>query len=911
MNNFRLLIIFITGFCSLGYQVVWQRYLAVLVGSQARSLTIIVAVFLLGLTLGYYFFGQLAIKVKERRHLLKIYGFVELATGAYAVIFPKIFEFFFNSSISHTNNFWIHILLATLLLFPATILMGATVPIMTTVLPESDENIDLTHSRVYGVNTLGAFLGTVLVGFWLLPQFGYELCLSLLGMINVLASLFYIKNNLIGNSYQKEDINCIESDYDQSSLYFLGFIAGLVSLSLEILWFRVLSLTMGSSFIVFPFILSIFILMIGLGSLTIKEISLRNFKKTLVFSLIFSFISFLAIPYLPLFISNIRAMFISHKVTFYVFHTVSYLVVLSLLAPAVFYLGRILPFVYAFIPKTKQNYGLKCGYLYFFNTLGTFLGSILLGYLAFHFFDLKTIYLIALSSLFLPGIYFLRRNSRLLIILIVLGVSSLTLPFPRKYHAQGLFRQKKLGREHFKNIVSETNKAYKGLIYLSDGPNTTVSVFKNKKDNSKSIFVNGKSDGSTIGDYGTITLLALLPYLATSQKQMNASVIGIGTGVTAGLLTNLERISHLDVVEISDAIIDSIEYMAPENFNFHQNPKTELHHGDAFQFFKTTRRKYDIVISEPSNPWVMGVEDLFTNYFYETVKSRLDSKGLFVQWMHTYSMSKEVLMSVLNNLKGSFRNVATYNLYPGDIVFIASNRVENLTIEKQSVEDKAKLVLNNLGITRAEDLNFFKIHNSQTVNALVQINSFLSHEIFHPQLSRRAYFDFFLDYHTFHINNLMDPFLRRILRENRSHRFKRLKEIIKKTDCRKKVDYVNLFCVDIIPRYKLVLKNIKSNSLGKKLKAYSVLRDDGFIKKDIELIKNAFEKLSRQKNNSRTDKLFQKVIEELLKEQEFALAKSFIEVFERLKLIAEKRKQGFFLMIEKARQNYEKLSRLH
>ena len=158
--NHKLLylsIIFTTGFCSLGYQVIWQKYLSILVGSHARSSAIVVSVFLLGLALGYYVFGRLTEKIKDRYLLLKAYGFVEIFTGLYAVLFPKIFQFLLDSSISQTNHFGVHLFISSLLLILPTFLMGATVPIMTTVLPEDKENVSLIHSRIYGLNTLGAF----------------------------------------------------------------------------------------------------------------------------------------------------------------------------------------------------------------------------------------------------------------------------------------------------------------------------------------------------------------------------------------------------------------------------------------------------------------------------------------------------------------------------------------------------------------------------------------------------------------------------------------------------------------------------------------------------------------------------------------------------------------------------------
>ena len=281
-----LSIIFTTGLCSLGYQVIWQRYLSVLVGSHARSATIIVSVFLLGLALGYYVFGLLAERIKKRQQLLKTYGFVELATGFYAGIFPFIFAFFLESSISQTNNFWIHLFLAAVLLMPATFLMGATIPIMTTVLPESDENVALMHSRIYGLNTLGSFVGTLICGLYLITELGNALSLSLLALLNVFVSLFYIKNNLTGLVHQKKQPETLSHPFNQNLLYALAFVAGMTCLSLEILWFRILGLTIGNSFIVFPFILSIFVLMIGLGPLTLKRMDIKSFQKSFRYALI-------------------------------------------------------------------------------------------------------------------------------------------------------------------------------------------------------------------------------------------------------------------------------------------------------------------------------------------------------------------------------------------------------------------------------------------------------------------------------------------------------------------------------------------------------------------------------------------------------------------------------------------------
>ena len=273
-------VILTTGFCSLGYQVVWQRYISVLIGSEARSSTIIVAVFLTGLSIGYYYFGKLSEKITSRHKLLKTYGVVELITATYVILFPSFFEYLLNHDVSMSHQMIVHILLVSLLILFPTILMGATIPVMTAVLPDKNTDVNQIHTKIYGINTLGAFLGVLITGFFILPNLGYEMSLLVLGTVNFLVSLIYIWNNLDGHIYEKEQMTNIENKYSHKALYGFAFTAGLTCITFEILWFRILSLSIGSSFIVFPMVLSIFVLAIGLGSLTLKKFAPVHSKKT-------------------------------------------------------------------------------------------------------------------------------------------------------------------------------------------------------------------------------------------------------------------------------------------------------------------------------------------------------------------------------------------------------------------------------------------------------------------------------------------------------------------------------------------------------------------------------------------------------------------------------------------------------
>ena len=935
-----LSIIFTTGLCSLGYQVIWQRYLSVLVGSHARSATIIVSVFLLGLALGYYVFGLLAERIKKRQQLLKTYGFVELATGFYAGIFPFIFEFFLESSISQTNNFWIHLFLAAVLLMPATFLMGATIPIMTTVLPESDENVALMHSRIYGLNTLGSFVGTLICGLYLITELGNALSLSLLALLNVFVSLFYIKNNLTGLVHEKKQPETLSHPFNQNLLYALAFVAGMTCLSLEILWFRILGLTIGNSFIVFPFILSIFVLMIGLGPLTLKRMDIKSFQKSFRYALIFSLLTFLTIPYLPLLISNIRVSFANHHLAFYLYHFFIYLIFLSLLSPAIFHLGRILPFIYSMIKKDNRDYGFKVGKLYFFNTLGTFFGAVFLGYLAFYLFGLKTIYLISLSFLFIAGIYFLKFRCPFQIILLLMALSSIWAPFPRKHHEWGLFRARIPKHMHFKNIFTQVNNAREGkkITYFQDGPNTTVSVLENinKTDDthSKSILVNGKSDGNTVHDYSTTTLLSLVPYVMTKGNELKTMVIGIGTGISAGVLAKTNRVAHVDVVEISEAVIHSTKFMSPENLDFHKNPKTVIHENDAFQFLKSVDVRYDIIVSEPSNPWFVGIENLYTVYFYNLAKERMTDNGIFSQWMHFYSSSPEILTTILSNLKSVFKNVTIFYTRNGDLAFFASNRTAPFKIDADNIyyskdlqktigtlnslnkekspiiEPLVKEILNKIGIQRVSDLNFLTLYNSKEVDAIIKTNPSFSHKIFYPKLNKESYFAFYSG-NRVDIHNLLNPLYQRIpeIEKVEPSKKKRLKEIIDNTDCNKERTYIHLPCLLFVQTYglKRAMKDIDSSSVKKRIIAYTKLRALGLVKKDLSFIKKSMASLLPLKAKKHVMETSRLITNELLKEQEYSLAQTFIEKLESKKLIHKKILQALMKKIEKTKMAQQKL----
>jgi spermidine synthase len=360
--------------------------------------------------------------------------------------------------------------------------MGATIPVMTAVIPNENDDVGTIHSSIYGVNTLGAFIGCILSGFWIVPSLGYEKSLLLFGAVNSVCAFIYIMNNLQGVVEERSEQLYVDSSFLSSEIYFYSFVIGLVSLAVEILWFRILGLTIGSSYIVFPIIVSIYVLAIGFGSILIKEYSISAMRKTILKTCVTLLIPFIVSPYLPIIFSNIRVAFASVELAFYLYHFTVYSILIVLLGPSIFYMGKLLPLLYALLKKDRKNFGHEVGFLYFSNTIGTFFGAVVFGYLIFHSVQLETIYklllilFVAVTCILGRRLFFKKDYSILLALILIISFFSYT----RTHHIAGLFRTvKPVIGIHFKNIFDVVHRPKIETVYFKDDPNTTVSIVLN------------------------------------------------------------------------------------------------------------------------------------------------------------------------------------------------------------------------------------------------------------------------------------------------------------------------------------------------------------------------------------------------------------------------------------------------
>ena len=169
----------------------------------------------------------------------------------------------------------------------------------------------------------------------------------------------------------------------------------------------------------------------------------------------------------------------------------------------------------------------------------------------------------------------------------------------------------------------------------------------------------------------TQRLLGLLPALLHGEPH-EICVIGLGSGVTLNAALSTGTIRHADVVEISPEVVEASAFFARENDNVLRAPGVRLIIGDGRSHLLLTRRQYDIIVSEPSNPWMAGVAALFTREFFEAARARLQPDGLLCQWAHTYDISDRDLRSIVRTFASVFPQGTMWLVGEGDLLLIGT-----------------------------------------------------------------------------------------------------------------------------------------------------------------------------------------------------------------------------------------------
>ncbi|MFP4472210.1 MAG: fused MFS/spermidine synthase, partial [Bacteroidales bacterium] len=678
------LLFFLSGFAGIIYQSVWAQYARLILGHAAFAQTFVLVLFVGGLGAGAWFAGRLTSRLHR---LILIYALTEAMIGVLALAFHPLFHWtkhLIFDVLYPVYPYWsevIQYLILGLLTLPTALLLGATFPLVTAAL---QRRLPLEKggavAQTYFVNSLGASIGILAAGFVFIPQAGLPGAMLIAGLINLL--IFLMTLPLVE---PRKQVHCTKQEKKartntpRRGLYFFmlwaAFLTGTSSFMYEMAWIRMLSMVLGSSVHAFELMLSAFIFGLALGAWWIRNRidAITRPVRTLIH--IQLLMGLFAVASLVVYNETFGLMQVLMNMIdrdlagYYLFNLSSHFIAMLVMLPATICAGMSLPLMILILQKNGHGEAV-IGKVYGLDTVGGILGVLIAVHLLMPLLGLKYLMIIAaaIDLLIAAGFWLIRPLAAVrktawlaaIALLVVVLTIGFVHPDPVRM-ASGVFRY---------GMIDGNNR----ILFHRDGKTASIAVYETLNGNIV-LSTNGKPDASVnvfrqvSGDEATQVLLAALP-LSMGYDAEQVAVIGLGSGKTAHTALMNFNIKNLDAIEIEPAVAEATKYFRPYVENIFTDRRFDLHLADARTFLAATLNTYDLIISEPSNPWVSGNASLFSAEFYRMVSNRLNEHGMFVQWLHTYEMNLPLISSVIRAFSPEFADYRLYYLDDGDLALI-------------------------------------------------------------------------------------------------------------------------------------------------------------------------------------------------------------------------------------------------
>ena len=718
---FAGLCFFFSGAAGLVYEVLWIRMIDKVIGSAPFAVATVLTVFMAGLGAGSFLAGRVIDKASSKSALLALYGKLELGIGACAlavplgiqVLFP-LYQAVYDRLFSH---FWLYQAAAfagcTLMLVVPSGLMGATLPVLCRYYVRHRGHIGARTGWLYGLNTVGAALGVILCGFWLIQSIGVTATLHLFAGINGLIGLLCLLLSRIAPGEQRQTAgqnaaapikgtppSPSNTSRPKISWPLLVFaVSGLSAMAYEVLWTRLLGLIAGPTSYCFSTVVATFIIGLAVGSILFGRLADRTKDPSiwLILTQMGAAVTAMGASH----ILGLSQFFFAKLIyvlqdRFALRMLIQALVLFAVMLPTTLCAGAAFPLVNRLCTRSVDAMGRSLGTAYALNTLGALIGSFGAGFVLIPWLGKAGgLRLVILFQFSLAGLWLVHkavrasagRAFRLTAVAAVLAAGWMSMSqFPSwrtDLLSRGWYRD-------FKTIEADLQRMGWGqalwrgadliagrrqgltVVYTGEGPAgfTTVEKEVTSLGNVEyAMFNSGKADASSHGDCSTQALSAHIPMLFHPRAQ-NVMVLGLASGMTAGEIL-LYPVKKLDIVEINKEVVRSCGmFFGPWNNHCLENPKARTIIQDGRNHLALTRESYEVIISEPSNPWMAGLANLYSLEFFELARDRLTEHGIFAQWIQAYEMDWDTFSLLGRTFATAFPNSALIKVGPVDYLLM-------------------------------------------------------------------------------------------------------------------------------------------------------------------------------------------------------------------------------------------------
>jgi spermidine synthase len=691
---------FLSGLTGLIYQTLWARQLHLVFGTSMFAIATVLSAFMGGLAIGGFAMGRIADRVNRP---LRVYGLLEIGIGVYAAAYPVLvgrvtpIYLSIHADLQPTPvGFGVLqlVLIGATLLLP-TALMGATLPLLarfaTRRLGEAGDRV----ASLYAVNTAGAVAGTALCGFVLLPAFGLSATTYAAAICNVVlgvAALGLARWAGEGPARPVVEDGPAPPLVDLVAVSIAMGFAGFASLAYEITWTRVLGLILGASVYAFSTMLLAFLVGIAVGGRIGGPLAdllyrrwgrvgvVRGLALTQVLVGVMSYLLMHTFVELPLvYLRLFEQLGVSDEPR--ASWALSLLIAGLVMTPPALWMGASFPLAVRAVVVRPSALGGPVGIVQGANTAGAVLGASMAAFVLMPVLSIAGTVVAAVAMNLAAAVVLLsqvgtgERGWRRAIgpvsaVAILVGGMYLRPTWDRKMMTAGLYYRPEVWTEDAPEVVRAYFHAVENLYY-AEGLSSVVTVDR-YRDGSLALSNNGKPDASTTDDMVTQVLLGLLPFQYASDPR-DVLVIGLASGVTAGSVTLVDSVERLDVIELEAVMPGATKLFEDYNNHVLDDPRLHIVHNDGRnQILLTPAASYDVIISEPPNPWITGVSNLFTAEFFAAGRTRLRPNGVWCQWMHLYAMDVDDFRSILATFADTYPYAMLWQL-DADVVFLGSN----------------------------------------------------------------------------------------------------------------------------------------------------------------------------------------------------------------------------------------------
>ena len=663
-----LLLLFVgSGVCALIYEVVWFQLLELVIGSSAISLGVLLATFMGGMCIGSLALPRLA---SRTRHPLQLYAMLELSIGVIGVLelfaIPLVGKLY-SPSVGHgAGALMLRGVVAGLCLLPPTVLMGATLPAIARWVESSPRGISWL-GFFYGGNIAGAVIGSVLAGFYLLREHDQAYATYFAAALNVVVAIIAwtiasrtpsrtptssasIASEVVGAG----NVTATGARAGAREVYIAIGISGACALAAEVVWTRLLSLTFGASVYTFSMILAVFLTGLGIGSALASWLAriVESPRRALAWCQLLltlaiawaAVVIFLALPNWPINPSLAPSAWFALQLDL----ARCALVVL----PAALLWGASFPFALAAIATPGEDTAKLVGQVYAANTVGSIIGAVICSLVLVPSLGTQDAQRVLIAAAASAAVLLLLAPSRAkgdaatntapssgrggLVLAPILALLLIaTLPkLPGVLVAHGRYAVTWIGKTD--------------MLYIGEGMNSSVAVTRVHSSGATQFHVSGKVEASSLPqDMRLQKMLAHLPALVHPNPQ-SVLVVGFGAGVTAGSFLPYPSVKRLVICEIEPLIPQVVStWFTKENNNVAKDPRTQIYFDDARSFVLTSDETFDVITSDPINPWVKGAASLYTREYFQAVKEHLKPGGVVTQWVPLYESTLDAVRSEL------------------------------------------------------------------------------------------------------------------------------------------------------------------------------------------------------------------------------------------------------------------------